>query len=85
MKFTLLCLRDLKAEAFLTPFFSPTRGVAFRELSDQLKRGGDGNVLASHPEDFDLYELGGFDTDGGRLLVLDNPLLLTNVAPLKGE
>lgn len=79
---SLLVLKDLKAEAFMTPFFAPTNGVAFRELQDQLRKGGDGNVLASHPEDFELYELGSFDPADGGLFVHDQPALLTNVAKL---
>lgn len=61
----LVCLRDKKADLYLAPFVVPTMGVAFRSVSDEISRGGDGNALSSHPADFQLWQLGRFDEASG--------------------
>lgn len=51
-------LYDKKAEQWLTPFFSKTNGTAYRELGEVVRNGGEGNMLARHPADFELYHVG---------------------------
>ncbi|WNK12616.1 MAG: nonstructural protein [Microvirus sp.] len=65
----LLALFDSKAEEFFAPFLVPTLGMAYRNLQDEIKRGGEGNILSSHPEDFILYRLGTYDTETGDIVV----------------
>lgn len=65
MKKQVLALFDLKAGMYMQPFFVPTVGVAVRNLQDEMARGGEGNVLASHPEDFMLWQLAVFDDEDG--------------------
>lgn len=57
---------DKKASSFATPFFVQTRGVAMRSFSDLAN--DQRSVVAQHPEDFALYEIGNFDETGGVLL-----------------
>ena len=57
---------DKKASSYGTPFFVPTRGVALRSFSDLAN--DQRSVVAQHPEDFALYEVGSFDDIGGVLL-----------------
>jgi hypothetical protein len=76
------CLRDLRAEQFMQPFFVPTIGVASRNLEDEYDRGGEGNMLKAHPGDFDLYQLGSFDDETGYLHPADGPIRILNVASL---
>lgn len=64
----MLALFDSKAEEFFAPFLVPTLGMAYRNLQDEIRKGGDGNILASHPEDFYLYRLGTFDTESGEIV-----------------
>lgn len=60
------CLRDRQLAQFANPMFQPTAGVALRNLTDALNSGKDGeNPLAKHPADFELFELGEFDSDTG--------------------
>lgn len=68
MMLQICCLKDTKAEAFMTPFFVPTMGVAFRSLGDEIAVPREGNTLAAHPEDFQLWTLGTYDNDTGKLL-----------------
>ena len=65
----MLALFDSKAEEFFAPFLVPTLGMAYRNLQDEIKRGGEGNILASHPEDFILYKLATFETESGEIVV----------------
>lgn len=62
MKLTILCLRDIKANYYLAPMFVPNIPAAMREFTDMLN--SDRNeVWVKHPEDFELYNLGEFDTE----------------------
>jgi hypothetical protein len=84
MKLMVFSLRDVKAGTFLTPMFVPTVGLALRTLSDELNRASPdpSNVLAHHPEDFELFHIGDFETDTGRLAPLSDPvsvMLCTNL------
>lgn len=78
----MLVLKDSKAEMFMTPFFAPTVGVAYRSLMDEMRRGGPENTLASHPEDYQVYRLGTFDDDIGLVNLDDEPELLCEVKVL---
>lgn len=76
----ILALQDKKAEMFMQPFFVPTVGVAYRNLQDEMSRGGTDNPLANHADDFDLWQLGTFDDETG--IVDSEPAFLCNVASL---
>lgn len=54
-------LKDVKADVFMLPMFVPTMGIAYRSIGDEIARGGDGNTLSTHPEDFQLWSLGTYD------------------------
>lgn len=61
----IVVLFDKAAGQFMQPFFVPAIGAAYRSLQDEAARGGDGNMLASHPGDFQVFQLGAYeDTDG---------------------
>lgn len=65
MRYTMVSVFDRAAECFGVPQFCATPAQALRGFRDQVNRKGDGNVVADHPEDFDLYEVGQFnDSDG---------------------
>lgn len=71
---------DRKSLAFATPFFMKTTGEATRALREHLK---DGNSLISkYPEDFELYEVGGFDDQTGRLIDPQESQFILNAASL---
>ena len=55
----MFAIRDLKAQAFLQPFFSSANGSALRALGDAVADGK--SPLALHPEDYMLYEVATFD------------------------
>lgn len=61
-------VRDRQGESFATPMFIPMPGQAIRSFTDEVNRSADNNPLYMHPDDFDLYRLGAFDTDTGRFI-----------------
>lgn len=65
MKMTIFCVKDRATDAFGTPMFMLATGQATRSFSDEINRKEAGNQLNMHPDDFDLYELGWFDSDSG--------------------
>lgn len=52
-------IRDRQLDAFMTPFFAPSRGAAVRSFIDEVKR--DGSPMSQHPEDYSLHLIGTFD------------------------
>lgn len=65
MKLKIVAVRDRAADVFAQPVFVGSLGAAMRSFGDEINRKVEGNALASHPEDYDLYHLGEYDdTDG---------------------
>lgn len=64
----IFAVRDRATVQFGNPMFMVNSGQAIRSFGDEINKPkvADGsNVLASHPDDFDLYALGSFDADSG--------------------
>lgn len=62
MKFSVYAVRD-SLLGFGMPIIRDNDAVASRAFDYDLNV--DGNPMASHPEDFQLYRIGSFDTDTG--------------------
>lgn len=54
---------DKKTVVYGRPFFAHNRGHAMRLVGDELVN--DDSLLAAHPDDFALYEVGSFDDSLG--------------------
>lgn len=67
MKLQVLATRDIVANVYGQPMFVPHIGMAIRSFGDECKRKEPGNVLAQHPEDFELWHLGEYDDETGAL------------------
>lgn len=63
---------DLKACVFHRPICAVNTGAAMRDFGDATK--DEKSILCTHPEDFQLYEIGEFD---------DNTGLVTSLTPMK--
>ena len=59
MMMKVFSVRDMKAEAFLQPFFCPTQGSALRAFGDACAKPDSPFYL--HPNDFVLYEIGMYE------------------------
>lgn len=62
---------DKKAEAFLTPFFLPTQGVAERSFQQCIE--DQNHQFSLNPEDYILYHHGEFNIHTGVFVPLDHP------------
>lgn len=65
---TVFALRDIKAAAWLDPFFSTNTGTMLRDLGDFVEQG---RIPQSHLADLELYEVGSYCQESGRLTPRD--------------
>lgn len=81
MELKIFSIRDSKAENYLQPFFNKTHGEAernFRELARDDK-----SIVSKYPEDYDLYFLGTYDDNSGKLSPADTPQHVVKAVNLK--
>lgn len=65
MKRDVCSVFDLASQLFGQPIFVTGVGVAIRSFTDEVNKKGEDNVLARHPEDYELFHLGTFDDERG--------------------
>lgn len=65
MTLKVFAVRDRAIDAYGQPFFVPAVGLALRSFSDEVNRSG--SPMNSHPDDYDLYEVGEWDDSTGTL------------------
>lgn len=58
-------IRDSKAMAYLQPFYAPTVAVAIRLITQSGE--DNGSLLHKYPSDFEVFEIGKFDEQTGKL------------------
>lgn len=74
----LYCTYDRAAESYSPPFAAPHVGVASRGFIDAINNSSRESDISNHPEDFDLFEIGEFDSSTGLISgysSLDKPVL----------
>lgn len=74
MEVGIFAIRDTKAEAYLQPFFSQTKGTAIRAFTDAVNDSK--SQFSRYPADFVLFELGGWDDDTGSFTLHKTPISL---------
>jgi len=62
-------VRDAKAEAYMQPFFGRSKGEAIRAIQTEVNSGKQDNMLASYPEDFNLFYIGEFNEQTGEIIL----------------
>lgn len=67
----LFSVRDSKAGVFNTPFFKPTQAEAERDFHRLAH--DPSSMVEQYPEDFDLYYIGEFNQNTGKLKTLETP------------
>lgn len=85
MKLFIVSVRDRAVDAFGTPFFAQAVGQALRSFTDEVQRESPDNSLNRHPEDYDLYLLGSFDTDHGTFTCDGPPKMIAVGKELRKE
>lgn len=73
MKFNVYAIRDTHT-GFLTPTFEVNDAVAMRSFSHAVQNSE--SLLFTHAKDYDLYKIGVYDSDTGRIEALDLPVVL---------
>lgn len=63
MKLLIFAVRDRATDQYGTPMFLISSGHAVRSFSDEINRPDKDSLLYRHPEDYELFALGVFDTD----------------------
>lgn len=61
----MFAVRDRATDQFGTPMFLVTAGQAIRSFADEVNRSAPDNIIHQHPDDYDLYELGSWDSSSG--------------------
>lgn len=60
---------DEKAEAFLPPFFVPSKGLAIRAFTDCIN--SKDHYFGKHPADYTLFQIGVFHDTTGEIELID--------------
>lgn len=68
MIYGIYAMRDGKS-SFLSPNVDLNDATAIRNFDTAIKRSND--VMHFHPQDFQLYRIGHFDTDTGKIIPLE--------------
>lgn len=84
MRYCVVVVKDLAADVFAQPQFCAHPNQALRGFRDQVNESpvSDGNVVAKHPQDFVLYELGSFDDGTCRFELLEVPRQIAHASDL---
>lgn len=71
-KVVVFAIRDIKVDAYLNPWFAPTRGAGIRAFEDGVNSDPQAPI-ALHPSDYELFELGLFNQVTAEFELLDRP------------
>lgn len=64
----LFCLHDSAIQSFLRPFWSDHKGNAIRSFQQLVNdKSNPDNMVANHPDQFTLFELGTFNPETGEI------------------
>ena len=67
----LFTLYDSKSETYTAPQLHKTRNEALRSFAGAVNAGDKGGVIAAHPADFTLFEIGTWDEENCTLVAID--------------
>jgi hypothetical protein len=80
MKLKMYAVKDKATEMYGNPMFLVATGQAIRSFTDEINNKEDRqNQLAKHPEHFELYELGEYDTDDGSFKTISPNCLIRGI------
>lgn len=76
MKLHLVAVRDSASVAYHAPLAFPALGQAERWFRDECNSPNQDSMLARHPEDHELHQLGVYDTDDATITTEPARLIL---------
>lgn len=65
MQLYAIAIKDNATQAFMTPTFHHHPNHALRSFVDEVNRVDPANLLANHPQDFELWQVGIWDDQAG--------------------
>lgn len=74
MVYGLFSVYDIQAQYFSAPFTSPTVETAIRDFGRAVRDSK--NHSDKFPQDYQLFHIGGFTSDDGHVVSLNQPALL---------
>lgn len=74
MLFGLFSVYDIQAQSFSAPFTSPTVETATRDFARAVRDSK--NHPDKFPQDYQLFHIGGFTANDGRVVALNQPALI---------
>lgn len=83
MKYKVYAVHDVKAEAFMMPFFMQTDGQAIRGFADAVN--DNSNQIGKHPQDYTLFCIGEYSDATGALTAQEKKSLGNGVEYLSKE
>lgn len=78
MKVIACSVFDVKASAYMGPFFVPNVNIARRSFGDAVLDSSTG--ISKHPADYKLYQVGVFDDNAGVFEAYTKPEFLANAS-----
>lgn len=79
----MLAVRDRVSDSFQNLLCVPNIPAAIRAFASEVNRDAPDNLLHAHAEDMELYQLGEFDQETGRIRLLDSPRQVALAKDLK--
>ena len=61
----IFAVRDVATASYDKPMFMVSEGQMIRAFSDEVNRADKDNVLYRHPNDYEVFRVGLYDTDTG--------------------
>lgn len=74
MRHKIVAVHDRQLEAFMQPWYVTATGAAIRAFQDELNKAD--SPLKAHPDDYDLYLIGEWDPQTGKIYCPDTPTML---------
>lgn len=65
MKLKMYAIKDRATEQYDRPLYFLSAGQANRAFTDEINRADGNNAIYQHPDDYDMYDIGEFNTDTG--------------------
>ena len=68
MRLIICAVRDSAVNAYMRPFYVPAVGAAIRGFTDEVN--SKESPMHKHPEDYELFELGEFEEETAKFILL---------------
>lgn len=83
MQMQVYTVRDSAISAFVNPFYARTHEEAMRTCAQAIS--DKKSAMGTHPENFDLYYLGTYEDNTGKISPLDTPEHIKKFVELQAQ